>query len=402
MDFAFTEKEQALRQAVREVLAQALPPSWASESLRWPGGSSTIHIDREDKDKRVIYDAALTKLRDRGWWSMVWPNLGGDGYTNIERAVFAEELGYQKGPALSAETMIVAPVLLLHGTSENKQEWLPRIASMEVTFFVGYSEPNHGSDLASIETRAEENGDFFVLNGQKIWTSLAHETTHGWVLARTDPDKSKKRHGVSLFIVDSKLPGLTIRPLINMLGIHHFNEVFFDNVRVPRSCLVGQKNMGFRYLATALDFERLMLVPIGGLKRLFEEIVAYARTTNRDGRPISEDPCVRDKLAQLAIDIEIARLFQYKTACLLDQGKVPDAEGAMLHLFGNELSSRMAGLAAEIAGLYGALMPGSKHAPLSGKVAYGLMDAVSGNIGGGTPEIQRNSIAIRGMGLPRG
>ncbi|MDO8472989.1 MAG: acyl-CoA dehydrogenase family protein [Dehalococcoidia bacterium] len=401
MDFGFTEEEQAFRQEVRTVLTSILPPDWAAKSLRWPGGSSTIHIDRDDEERRATYERALKCLVDKGWWSMVWPDTERGGRSNIEKAIFAEELSYQQGPALSAETMIVAPVIMVHGTEENKREWLPRIASKEVEFYVGYSEPNHGSDLASIETTAVEDEESFVLNGQKIWTSLAHEATHGWVIARTDPDRSKKQRGISLFVVDSKLPGVTVRPLLNMLDLHHFNEVFFDNVRVPKRCLIGEKNKGFQYLITALDFERLMLVPIGGLRRVFEEIVQYARETVREGKTLSTDPIVRQKLAQLAIDIEIASLFQYRTACMLDKGQVPASEGSMLHLFGNELSMRLAEVAAQIMGPYGALRPGSKWAPMHGKVAYGLMDAVSGKIGGGTPEIQRNVIATKGLGLPR-
>lgn len=401
MEFGFTAEEEAFRSEVRAVLTSILPSDWAERSLRWPGGASTIHIDRDDTEKREVYEKALKCLVNKGWWAMAWPDPERGGRSNVEKAIFAEELSYQKGPALSAETMIVAPVIMVHGTEENQRDWLPGIASTEIEFYVGYSEPNHGSDLASIETTAVDDGEYFILNGQKTWTSLAHESTHGWVLARTDPDRSRRHRGLSMFVVDSELPGVTIRPLANMLGLHHFNEVFYDDVRLPKRCLIGEKNKGFQYLITALDFERLMLVPIGGLKRVFEEIVQYARETRREDRALSENPSVRRKLAQLAIEIEVACLFQYRTACMLDQGQVPAAEGSMLHLFGNELSMRLAEVAAEIMGPYAALLPGSRWAQLNGKVAYGLMDSISGKIGGGTPEIQRNVIATKGLGLPR-
>jgi len=402
LDFGFTEKEDSFRKEVRDLLTQVLPADWAERSLIHPGGAATNHADMADMQNLVIHNEALRRMLQKGWQTMTWPDPWSRGkHTNVEQAIFAEELSYHKLPPLGAELKIVAPMIIIHGTEENRKEWLPKIARGGLKFFLGYSEPNHGSDLSSIESRAVEDGESLILSGQKIWSSLAHEATHGLLIARTDHDASKKHKGVSLLIVDMTLPGITVRPIVNILGLHSFNEVVFENVRVPRSCLIGEKNKGFHYLVTALDFERLLIVPVGGFERLLEELVRYAKETEYDGYPLSKDPQVRRKLAQLAIEVEIVRLLHYRTACMLDKGNVPNIEASALHLLGGELSLRMANIAAEIVGLSAFLLPGSKWAPLHGKLSYGLLDGISGGIAGGTNEIQRNIIATRGLGLPR-
>ena len=401
MDFGFTEKEEAFRQEVRTLLKEVLPPDWAETSLSWPGGFGS---GVEDEERSAIAEKARKRMREKGWHVMVWPEewAAHEWHSNVEKAIFREEMGYQAGPGVGGtEIGISAPTIFLCGTDENKTEWLPQIASGEVRFWLAYSEPNRGSDLAGVETRAVEDGDEYVINGQKIWSSGAHRATHAWLIAKTDPNAPRKHRGLSLFIVDNNTPGITIRPIINILGIHSFNEVFFDDVRIPKSCLIGEKNRGFYHLATALDFERIMLVPSGAFKRVFERVVQYAKETKHNGEPLSKDPGVRRKLAQLAIDIEIIRLFAYRTACVLDRGLVPNVEAAALHLFGNECSPRFANIAAEIMGPYALLAPGSKWAPLGGLIERGLLDGISGPIGGGTAEIQRNIIATRGLGLRR-
>jgi len=265
--------------------------------------------------------------------------------------------------------------------------------------WLAYSEPDAGSDLASIQTTAVEDGDDYVINGQKTWSTIAHLADYAWLIARTDPD-AHRHHSVSLFIVDNKSPGVTIRPLINIVGVHSFNEVFFDNVRIPKNNLVGEKNLGFYYLMTALDFERLM-VGIGGFRRVFEEFVSYVKQAKRDRAPLGKNPSVRQKLAEIATRIEIAYMFFWRTAEMLDKGLVPNVESSLLKLTTTELSRHLANVAMEILGPYGQLEAGSEWTPLRGMAPRGYLDCVSATIGAGTSEIQRTIIATRGLGLPR-
>jgi len=252
--------------------------------------------------------------------------------------------------------------------------------------------------LSSIETTAVEDGDDYIINGQKVWSSKAHKADYAWMIARTDPDEHRHK-SISLFVVDSKTPGITIRPLINIIGKHSFNEVFFDNVRVPKRNLIGKKNKGFYYLMTALDFERLC-VGVGSFKRFFEEFVTFINTTDHDGVTIEKNPDIRKKLARIATKIEVAYMFFWRTAEMLDKGQIPNVETSALKLITSELSRNLAEIAIEIMGPYGLLLPESKHAPFKGLIPIGYLDCISSSIGAGTSEIQRNIIATRGLGLP--
>jgi alkylation response protein AidB-like acyl-CoA dehydrogenase len=285
------------------------------------------------------------------------------------------------------------------GSEEMKKEWIPRIIKGNLRFWLAYSEPNAGSDLAAIQTRAVEDGDDLIINGQKIWSSGAHVADYAWMVARTDMNVPSYK-GTSLFIVDNKTPGITIRPLTNIVGFHSFNEVFFDNVRVPKKNVVGEMNMGFLYLMVALDYERLAIA-IGGFRRQFDDLVKYVRATSRNGKPLSEHPSVRRKLADLAIEIEVAYAFFFKTAWMMDTNQMPNIEASALKLFATQLSRKLSSIGVEIMGSYGQLEHGSEHAPLKGQFCVGYLDSISAVIGAGTSEIQRNIIAQRGLGLPR-
>jgi hypothetical protein len=341
------------------------------------------------------------KLADKGWLTIAWPKeYGGEAHSYIEQAIFDERTSYYRAPAGGIATGIAGPTILLFGTEENKREWIPRIASGEIEMWLAYSEPNAGSDLASIQTRAVEQGDEYVINGQKIYGTIAHLADYAWMVARTDPDVPKHR-GISFFIVDNKTPGITIRPLINICGVHSFNEVYFDDVHVPKKNLVGEKNRGFYYLMTALDFERLM-VGIGGFKQVFEQLVAYARETKHNGEALGKNPLVRHRLAEIAIEIEVAYMFFWRTAWMLDKGLFPNVESSVLKLCATELSRHLADTAMLVLGPYAQLETGSRWAPLRGLMPRGYLDAISATVGAGTSEIQRNIIAMRGLGLPRG
>jgi alkylation response protein AidB-like acyl-CoA dehydrogenase len=397
MRFNFTEEEMAFRSEVEDFARTELPADWDDRALYWPAGYGTFPgIEEGFKE---MYDRLLLKLGRKGWLSLSWPKECGGMNSMMKHVILDDVMSYHRAPGGDVSTGICGPAITLLGNDDMKKEWLPRIAAGELRFWLGYSEPNSGSDLASIKTRAEDHGDEFILNGQKIWSSGAHIADYGWVLAKTDQGAPKYR-GETLMLVDNKTPGITIRPIVNICGIHSFNEVFFDDVRVPKKNVVGQINQGFYSVMVALHFERIF-VGAGAFRRVLDEVVRYVKETKRKGRPLSEDPLIRNKLAAMAVEIETLYGFYWRTAWMMDQGLVPELEASSLKVFGTELSRKLAGTAMEILGPYGHLERGSKWAPLRGLVNLGYMDSISGAIGAGTSEIQRGIIATRGLGMPR-
>jgi alkylation response protein AidB-like acyl-CoA dehydrogenase len=400
MEFRFNKKEAAFYEEVDGFLKTALPSDWASQSFHWPGGYGTGEIETDDS--REIAVQYRRKLIEKGWLTISWPKEhGGKAYSFMEQAIFDERTSYYRAPNADVIAAgIVGPTILRIGSEENKREWIPRIASGEISMWLGYSEPDAGSDLAGIRTTAVEDEDEYIINGQKVWSGEAHWSDYAWLIARTDPD-APNHQGISYFIVDNKTPGVTIRPLINIVGVHQFNEVFFDNVRVPKKNLIGEKNKGFYHLMTSLDIERIMLVGIGGFRRVFEELVKFVNQAKRDRTPLASFPSVRKRLAEIAVKIEIGYLFFWKTAAMLDKGGVPSVEASTLKLTATELSRNLADVAMEILGPYGLLKEESRWTPFRGMAPRGYLDCVSATIGAGTSEIQRNIIATRGLGLPR-
>ena len=396
MDFTFSEREEAFRKEVEDFIKNELPADWVEKNIYWPAGYGTL-AQFEAVNPRV--EQFTRRLAERGWLTISWPKeYGGAGLGHIEQAIFHERMSYYRAPAGEIATRIGGPTIVLFGNEEMKKEWLPRIARSEVRFWLAYSEPNAGSDLSSIQTRAIEDGDDLIINGQKIWGTAAHVSDYAWMAVRTDP-AAPPHKGISLVIVDDASPGVTIRPLMNICGFHSFNEVFFDNVRVPKKNIVGEMNKGWHYLMVALDFERLA-VPIGGFRRTFEEIVQFSRETNQNGRTLSQQPLIRNKLAEIAVQIEIAYILFWQTAWMLDRGLVTNIEASLLKLFTTELSQKLANTAMQVMGHYGQLEGTSKWSPLYGRVCLGYLDCISALVGAGTSEIQRNIIAMRGLGLP--
>lgn len=397
MRFDFTDEEKAFREEVEDFARTELPPDWDEKALYWPAGYGTFPgIEASFKD---MYDELLRKLGRKGWLSLGWPKECGGMNSMTRHVILDDVMSYHRAPGGDVSTAIAAPTLALIASDEMKKEWLPRIAAGELRFWLGYSEPNAGSDLASIKTRADDDGDAFVLNGQKIWSSGAHIADYGWVLAKTDMNAARYR-GETLMLVDNRTPGITIRPIINICGIHSFNEVFFDDVRVPKKNVVGQINQGFYCVMLALQYERLF-VGMGAFRRVLEELVRYVKETKRQGMTLGKDPLIRNKLAAMAIEIETLYGFYWRTAWMMDRGQAPEPEASALKLFGTELSRRLAGTAMEILGPCGQLERGSKWAPLRGLINLGYMDSISGAIGAGTSEVQRGIIATRGLGMPR-
>lgn len=397
MDFALTQEQEAFRSEVEDFVKKNLPPDWQGRAKYWPGGYGTAPIaEKEYQDDIVPFNR---KLGEKGWLTLGWPQAYGGQGSMVKQAIVDEVTSYWRIPAGGVGTLIAGPTIIAVGSEEMKKEWLPKIARSEITFWLGYSEPNAGSDLGALKTSATPDGEDFLINGQKIWSSAAHVADYAWLLARTDP-KATKYRGATLFIVDNQSPGITIRPIENICGIHSFNEVFFDNVRVPRRNIVGEFNQGFYHVMLALQFERL-LVGVGAFRRVLEELIAYAQEWFERGELLHRRALIQDKLASLATEVEVLYGFYWRTAWLMDQGRIPELEASVLKLFATELSRKMADTGMELLGLYGQLEKGSKWAPLEGRICLGYLDSLSGPIGAGTSEIQRNIIATRGLGLPR-
>ena len=389
MNFSLTDQEAQFRDELR---------SWLQTEL------GDRNQDNETPDEEWGFTLKMRrKLADKGWLTMAWPEeYGGQGASHMMQVIFAEEMSYYRAPGRDVfGTRMMAPTLMIHGTDEQKSEFLPPVSKGEVQWCQGYSEPESGSDLASLQTRAVEDGDDFVINGTKIWTSGAHRADHIMVLTRTDPDAPKHR-GISFLLCDMNTPGLTVNPIINMAGDHSFNMVTFDNVRVPKKNLVGEQNRGWYVGATLLDFERSGVDYSAGSRRVLEELVEYSKENYKDGKLLSEDEVTRNRLADLAIEIEVSRLISYNIAWMQGEGLVPNKESSMGKVFGTELQQHVGSTGMQMLGLHSQLEPDSKYAPLRGRIEHWHLTNVSETIAAGTSEIQRNIIATRGLGLPRG
>ena len=394
MDITFTQQEEDFRQEIRAFLRETLPGDW--DPLGQAGQSAK---ERQDFTRQMTQ-----ALADKGWLTLAWPEeYGGQARSIMEQVIYNEEMSYKNVPGTELGTGAISwvgPVLMLAGTEDQKAEHLPPIARGERLWCTLYSEPGSGSDLASLQTSATRDGDDYVINGQKIWTSSAHVADWGWLAARTNPDAPKHR-GISIFMLDMKSPGVSVRPIENMAGGRDFNEVYFDDVRVPSGNLVGQEDRGWYTLAVALDFERSGVGYSAGARRTLEALVEYAKQTERNGEPLSKNPNVRRKLAQRFMETEIARWLAYKVAWMQSQDMIPNAEASMSKMYGTELTQRVARTGMEILGMAGQISQGSKWAPLEGHIQQLYLSSVSSTIAAGTSEIQRNIIAQRGLGLSR-
>ncbi len=386
MDFGFTQEEEAFRKEIREFLRQELEP------------------ERKERTPLELFNPDFSrKLGEKGWLGVGWPKeYGGLGRPYTEQLIYGEEMLYHRAPAgahILAQNM-VGPTLIAVGSEEQKREFLPGILKGEIVFCLGYTEPNAGSDLANCQTTAVADGDDYIINGQKLFTSFAGQADYAWMTVRTDPNAPKKHRGLSMFIVDMKTPGITVGKLDTMWD-YALYEVFFDNVRVPKTAVVGELNQGWYYLTTALDHERIFMgATVAQHRRLFEDLVQYAKETHHNGKPLSKDPIIRQRLAQLAIDLEIGRLFGYRVAWLLGRGIVPFSEASITKVFTSELERRLANTAMQILGLHGQLER-EPRAPFNGYMEWEYRFSLMMAIGGGSNEIQRIIIAIAGLGLPR-
>jgi alkylation response protein AidB-like acyl-CoA dehydrogenase len=349
------------------------------------------------------YDLALRirkKLASRNWLALSWPvEYGGSGADVLTQTVFTEEVEYLRAPALDSGVRMIGPCIISHGTDEQKREHLGPIARAETIWAQGFSEPEAGSDLASLQTRAVRDGDDFVINGQKVWTSRAHIADWLHVLARTDLDVPKHK-GITYFLLDAKSPGIDIRLLQDMSGGQHFSEVFFNDVRVPARNILGEENTGWYVATTTLNLERSNIGFSAFLRGLLEEVTGYLRSLGPNG-PLS-NPLVRHKLAEIAIGNQVSRMLSYRIAWMQHTGQQPVKEASLSKLFSSELHQRAPQAFMEMIGLHGNIEINERHAPVAGAVQHLYRHAIAATIGAGTSEIQRNIIANRGLGLPRG
>jgi len=338
------------------------------------------------------------RLAARGWIGMTWPRqYGGRERSYLERLIVTEELLLAGAPVAAHwfGDRQIGPALLAHGSPEQKAELVPKIARAEVTFCIGMSEPGAGSDLAALATRADVDGDAFVIRGQKIWTSFASDADYCYLVARTDSDAARHK-GISELLVPMKLPGITVRPIRDMVGESHFGELFFDDVRVPRSALIGKQNNGFYQIMQQLDYERSGIERLVSNAPLWRAALRHARESGLTAR----DPALRNQLAELEIAWRAGRGLVYRVADMLSQGRVPNHEAAVAKTFCTSLEQRISDAVSRIFGAAAALDPDDPRAPLAGRAARTLLYAPAYTIQGGTNNILRNIIATRGLGLP--
>jgi len=389
MDFKFTPEEEDFRREVQDFLAQELPHDWLG-----------CYLGEAQTDEEWAFSRAMTrKLADKGWLVIAWPEAWGGQHNQIKQLILMEEIYTREAPGFDiVGATMFGPILLQHGSETQKQQHLPGIARGEVVWCQGFSEPEAGSDLASLRTRCEEQGDHWVINGQKVWTSNSHRSDWIFILARSSPDLPKHR-GISLLLADMKTPGITVRPLVNMGEMTSFSEVFLDNVRVPKDNLVGEKNNGWNIATATLGFERSSIHRMGSAWSCLNRLIRYVRETRRDSRPSGHELLVRHKLADLAIEAEIGRLFAYRVASMQRKGLSPGHLTSVSRLFGAELQQHVAQVGMEILGLYGQLGLGSHGAVLKGRIQLEYLASVAATISAGTAEMQRNIIATRGLGM---
>ena len=397
VDFTLTSEQEAFRASVRTWLQANMPKEWDRRVM--------AHSDVPRPDAYEFLRRWQGKLYEAGFIGLTWPtDAGGRGLTFMEEMIAQQEMALAKAPPVLniLGVGMAGPTIIAYGTEEQKRRYPPKNLSCEEIWCQGYSEPNAGSDLASLQTRAVRDGDGFIVNGQKVWTSLAHIADYMMLLARTDPDVPRHK-GITYFLLDMKTPGVTVKPLRQMTGDAEFNEVFFDNVRIPDSQVLGGVNNGWAVGLTTLMYERLAL-GFGLQVRLriaIDNLIDLARRMEKEGRQVTQDPVMRQKIAQLWIDTESLRLTGARAVTKLLRGELPGAEASTGKLVWVETHQKIQELAMEIEGPYAQLTHGSERAVETGVWQYTFLRSRANSIEGGTTEIQKNIIAERVLGLPK-
>ena len=349
MEFRFTAEQEEFRQEVRGFLREALPEGWRG-----------VYPDSyfEDEYWGLIREFTA-RLVQRGWLTMAWPvEYGGKGLSVLDQMVYNEEQSYYRAPQrdLSTGVNLVAPTVMVHGSEEQRQALLPPIRAGEHVYCQGFSEPGSGSDLASLQCAAVADGDDYVVNGSKIWTSGAHRSNRCILLTRTDPEAPKHR-GISVFLIPMDLPGITVRPIVNPLGVHYFNQVFFDDVRVPKHMMIGEENRGWYVAATTLDFERSGIAKFASGQRSIDELVELAGEMTANGGSVLP-AALKNALAEAAIANHAGRMLAYRVGFMQSQGKIPNQEASASKLIGTEIAQRISQVGMRIMGLAGQVHQG--------------------------------------------
>jgi hypothetical protein len=347
------------------------------------------------------YRELIRQLGKDEWLGVGWPEqYGGRGWGPIEQLIFVDAAS-RAGVALPAVTLnTVGPTLAEYGTEEQKERFLPAILAGDVHFAIGYTEPGAGTDLASLRTRAIRDGDEYVVNGQKIFTSGGHDADFIWLAARTAPD-APKHEGISILIVDTTDPGFSSTPF-GMIGRGHNNATYYDDVRVPVAMRVGPEHGGWKMITTQLNFERVMLGPSGGIFKSLDAVTEWARaTTAADGRKVIDREWVRLNLARVRAKVEAAELFNWRVASRQEQGGLNPADASAMKVFGTELRIESLRLLMEVVGVAGTLKKGSAGAVLAANLETEYAGATIGTFGGGVNEIQREIIGMAGLRMPR-
>jgi alkylation response protein AidB-like acyl-CoA dehydrogenase len=390
MDFDFSPEQVAFLEEVETFLDEHEDPE-------------VFDLTREnmaqivDTPKRREF---MAELGERGWLGITWPEeYGGKDGEGFYEYLLNEALARRGGPQIGKGVGIIGKTLIRHGNERLKKEFLPKILRNEVEFAVGYSEPNAGSDAASMQLRATRDGDGWRLNGQKTWTTSAHFAEWYWLGARTDPDS--KHNGITLFLVELNQPGITVKAIWTM-GDERTNEVYLDDVWVSDDYVVGEVNHGFQYISEALDLERFTLFTYSPIQQRLDLLTEYVATTERDGASLRDDAVVRQRLAWLATEGEVARgLGLAFVAASAKGGAAPTSEASEYKLYATELSKRLANASMDIAGPGSQLRVRTEDAPMAGRAESTYRYTVIDTIGGGASEIQKNIIARRKLGLPK-
>jgi alkylation response protein AidB-like acyl-CoA dehydrogenase len=382
VDFGFTEDQTKFRQEVRGFLEEEICKGyWEPICDAWI----------------QAFDPGFTKrVAERGWIGLTWPEeYGGQGRNHVDRLILTEEMLRYGAPAACHwfGDRQVGGAILSFGSEELKKEFLPRIVEGEAYFGLGMSEPETGSDLASLQTKAIEEGEYYVINGQKTWTSGASFSEYFDVYVRTDPEAPRHR-GISEFIVDAKSPGVSRIPMVDITGTEAWNDVFFDNVRVHKRYLVGEKNRGFYQVLNQLDYERSGMERLMGNYPLFEGLIRFAKE-----KGLSRQPAVRTKLTELEIEFEVGRLLIYRVALVMEEGRAPNWESAMSKAYCTEFEKRLAGVAMDVLGPYGQLKSGSECVALRGMALHSYLASKGYSLQAGTTEILKNIVALRRLEL---
>jgi alkylation response protein AidB-like acyl-CoA dehydrogenase len=382
VDFALSAEQEAWVEEIRGFLREHFDAEAEDEARR-----------RGNEASGPVLRRFRAKMAERGWLALTWPiDHGGSGRTMFEQFLLMDEFAYWGAPAIDLTSSAVAPTIMRVGTEEQKRRWLPAILRGEAEFAIAYSEPDAGSDLASVRTTGRLEGDEWVIRGEKLWNTGAEFATHEWLVCRTDPEAPKHK-GLSVLMVPMDSPGVQVQPIVTWGGIRT-NAVFFDDVRVPADHLVGAVNEGWRLVTTALDFERVAIGVTGVLRRLYDELVRFVAGAVEGGAALGARDDVRHTLADLATRIELARLLNYRAAWMVDQGLVPNAEASMTKVVTTELQATLAAAALDLTR--------GEPSPATTLAQHMYRQAPYLRFGGGTNEVQRDIISQRGLGLGRG